>query len=361
MLGLALQGQGRLDLAFERFRRCRADDVTLNLLYDLGLEFEKRRCFEDAMGIFAYIEQKQPGFRDCGKKMELDRIAVAGQTDSQKLGHLPSMYQESVALLERYRLEGELGRGLFGTVWHGYDDAKHREVAVKIIPLQERSMDEKSFLLAKSIFNRMADQYAILRHPNIIRVEESQVLEGKGVLVMEIHAGHSIEQYTSHQKRLPLPWVIQVIAKMAMALDHAHRLKIFHGGLKPGNVLFNEYSHEIKLTGFGQVMLLEVLPFPEGNHPWQRVMVHMAPEQIKGELPTRRSDIYALGRIFFQLVTGSPPPVEPVSGKEFSAEIPECLRRIIQKCLEPRPEKRFANCIDLARDLVGCVKSQVST
>ncbi|MEO5328156.1 MAG: serine/threonine-protein kinase [Magnetococcus sp. THC-1_WYH] len=357
MLGLALQGQGQMNLAFQQFRLCRCDELTMQLLYDLVTDMESNHLFQDATTVLEYMEHNKPGYRDCAKRLESIRAMAGGQPVPGPSEQAATGYQEALSVLERYHLEEELGKGIFGTVWHGHNGQDHSSVAIKIFPLQERVADEKSFLLAKSIFHRMADHALSLHHPNIIETKDAQVLEGKGVLVMEVHTGVMLEQVISPRNLFPLPLAIQIVAKTAMALDYAHRKNIFHGRLKLGNILYNEASREVKLTGFSQTLLLDALTLPDANHPWQRASFHMAPEQTQGEPPTRRSDIYALGRIFFHLVTGTPPPTIPITSDLFPPDFPECLVRMIQKCTEHQPERRFATCIDFARDLVGCIKS----
>ncbi|MBF0420366.1 MAG: CHASE2 domain-containing protein [Magnetococcales bacterium] len=361
MLGLALQGQRRLDLAFERFRQCQPDELTINLLYHLAIDFEESRNFNGATAVLEYIGQKRTDYRDCIKRLESYRTMAKGDPQRETSAQSPfTPLPKTIALMDRYRLEEELGRGVFGTVWHGHDDTTHREVAIKVIPLQERFPDDKSFLQAKTIFTRMAESRANLRHHNIIRTEEAQILNGKGVLVMEYFAGHNLERYTEPGKLLPLPLVIQLIAKTAMTLDHAHRLNIVHGGLKPGNILFNEQSQEIKLTGFCQTMLLETPSDAANDRPWKLNTHYMPPEQLPGEKPSLRWDIYALGMIFLQLTTGTRPQTSSSLPELFPPKVPQCLIRIITRCLSPDPSQRFGSCIELAKDLVDCIKSQVS-
>ncbi|MBF0605088.1 MAG: CHASE2 domain-containing protein, partial [Nitrospirae bacterium] len=334
MLGLALQGQGQMNLAFQQFRLCRCDERTMQLLYNLATDLESNHLVQDAITVLEYMEQNKPGYRDCSKRLESIQAMASGRPVPELSEQPATGPQEALSVLERYHLEEELGRGIFGTVWHGYNHQDHSSVAIKIFPLQERVADEKSFLLVKSIFNRMADHALSLHHPNIIKTKEAQILEGKGVLVMEVHTGVILEHVISPKNLFPLPQVIQMIAKIAMALDYAHRKNIFHGRLKLGNILYNGASREVQLTGFSQTLLLDALTLPDANHPWQRASLHMAPEQTQGEPPTRRSDIYALGRIFFHLVTGTSPPATPITSDLFPSDFPECLGRMIQKCTE---------------------------
>ncbi|MBF0434255.1 MAG: CHASE2 domain-containing protein [Magnetococcales bacterium] len=360
MLGLALQGQRRLDLAFERFRQCQPDELTINLLYHLAIDFEESRDFIGATAVLEYIGQKRTDYRDCVKRLESYRNMAKGDPQRETSAQSPfAPLPKTPALMDRYRLEEELGRGVFGTVWHGHEDNTHREVAIKIIPLQERFPDDKSFLQAKTIFTRMAESRASLRHHNIIRTEEAQILNGKGILVMEYFAGHNLERHTEPGKLLPLPLVIQLIAKTAMTLDHAHRLNIVHGGLKPGNILFNEQTQEIKLTGFCQTMLMEASSNAASDRPWKHNTRTMPPEQLPGEKPSLLWDIYALGMIFLQLTTGTRLQTSSALPEHFPPKVPQCLIRIITRCLKPDPSQRFGSCIELAKELVDCIKSQV--
>lgn len=368
MLGLALQGQGRLDLAFEQFCLCRIDDPTMRMLYNLAMDFENRRRFQDAVNVIEYMEKNRPGYMDCPERLQTNKAIVSGNNDPKESDRMFASRHEKRSLLERYHLEEELGRGFFGTVWHAYDDDDQQEFAIKIIPIQERIPDEKSFLHAKNLFNKIADWHLTLRHPNIVRTYEAQVVDGKGVLLMNIHKGTSLDRFLTTKNLLPLTVVIQIIAKIAMALDYAHRLKIYHGGLKPANIIYNEKTQDVKLAGFCQTTLLDAVPFPETDNPWNRAAASMAPEQIQGQQPTRLSDIYSLGLVFFQLVTGTQvsPAKEAGSAKhhlavptDFPPEVPDCIAAIIQKCMKPQPEKRFTNCIELAKSLVDCIKSQI--
>ncbi|MBF0108004.1 MAG: CHASE2 domain-containing protein [Magnetococcales bacterium] len=365
MLGLALQGQEAFSLAFERFRQCRLDESTLEMLHHLAVVCAETGCFPESIEILEYLEQKSPGYRDCGQRLAEMRATIsAGATGDDGEPHV-ALIPGKLELLDRYRLEEELGRGLFGTVWNGIDDTQHREVAIKIIPLQERFPDGTAFSRAKSLFGRMADQCQSLRHPNIIRTEETQILDGQGIVVMERCPGQSLARHVTPGQLLPLPTVIQIVAKAAMALDHAHRLRIVHGNLKPENIIHDDVTQEIKLTGFAQYLLLEAISEDDRQHPWHRVNSLLAPEQRSGNIPDRRSDIHALGRIFSQLITGqtdpamaTPPEHSPPASTP--ASIPDCLDRIIHKCLEPQPENRYPGCIELARDLVACIKSRIN-
>src|SRR5581483_9532069 len=142
MLGLSFQGQGQLDLAFEKFRTCPMDDTMRDLLYNLGLDFERKRQYSKAASVYEHIATKSPNYKDIAEKIKMLKQAAAGAVfggvgGKQKEGTVLITSGASKPTLGRYEVEKELGRGAMGIVYLGNDPKINRKVAIKTMVLEE--------------------------------------------------------------------------------------------------------------------------------------------------------------------------------------------------------------------------------
>ncbi|MBF0356966.1 MAG: CHASE2 domain-containing protein [Magnetococcales bacterium] len=374
MLGLAFQGQGQLDLAFAKFVNCKLDSVVMEMLYDLATDYERNRRFEQSIEVLQYISAAQPEYRDVPARLEQNQIAINQRLD---MDEQTSSDQQSVIFIDRYSLGEELGRGALGTVFLGRDSRENRLVAVKLIPMVEifeASMMED----ALQHFVEILKTVKSLDHPNIVKVLNGGDSYGRAYMVMEHISGRSLSFYVQKEHLLPLPLVIQIVVKIAMALDFAQQKGAIHGNLKPSNILFDPESKDIKIVDFALYSLINLggsRMISLRPHA-QEVSYYLSPECSKGAVPDCQSDIFSLGVIFYKLLTGESPfalneqlyydldedliydPPKPVSFH--NRAVPPCLNEIIDKMLSIDPQKRFVRGALLAKSLVNCVKRQVS-
>jgi serine/threonine-protein kinase len=262
--------------------------------------------------------------------------------------------------IDRYEIREELGRGGMATVFRAYDPRFQRDVALKIIPRE--FLHDPTFVTR---FQREAQTIAILEHPAIVPVYDFGEEDGQPFLVMRYLPGGSL---TDRLARGPLAWdeTVRVISLLAPALDEAHKQGIVHRDLKPDNILFDQHEGPY-LTDFGIAKLTEDRSqvATTGN-----VIIgtpaYMSPEQANGEELDGRSDLYSLGIILFQMLTGRLPfqansPIgvimqhltHPVPNiLSYQPNLPGGCQVVMQRALAKIRSERYSTAVDLATALV---------
>ena len=251
----------------------------------------------------------------------------------------------------RYEILEEQGRGGVAVVYRARDKALDRLVAIKML-LPERPQSER-FLRR---FEREARVLAQLHHPNIVTIFDFGEYKGTPYLVMDFISGGSLSSLVG--KQLPVRDVAALLAPVARALHYAHQHKIIHRDIKPGNVLMNA-SGQPTLADFGIVKLVETEESQSltGTGMLVGTPSYMAPEQIQGRTIDGRTDIYALGCMFYEMVTGQKPypaktPVEITlrhlndpapHAKALARDLPMEVDQVIYKAMAKKPDDRFAD------------------
>lgn len=269
----------------------------------------------------------------------------------------------------RYHVIEQLGEGGMATVFKAYDTRLERNVALKVI----RSNQVQDELFLKR-FEREAKALAQLSHPNIVKVLDYGDFNGQPYLVMEYISGGTLKQ------KLGTPMTPQqaarILAPMAHALGYAHQHKIVHRDVKPANILLTD-SGEPMLSDFGIAKMLERQDNIEltGAGVGIGTPEYMAPEQGLGSKIDHRADVYALGIVLFELVTGRKPfqadtPMavvvkqinEPLPRpRELISSLPDAVEKIIFKALQKRPEDRFQDMESFASAMESLEAPQIST
>jgi formylglycine-generating enzyme required for sulfatase activity/tRNA A-37 threonylcarbamoyl transferase component Bud32 len=266
-----------------------------------------------------------------------------------------------------YAIESELGRGGMGVVYKARQLRLHRTVALKMIVAGQFANSE-----LRKRFEREAEAVARLQHPNIVQLFESGLCEGRPYFSLEFVDGSSLAQRLHGTPIEPAP-AAKLVETLALAMQAAHERGIVHRDLKPANILIvgspgQPASEWVpKIADFGLAKQLD-----ETSHQTQSGDVlgtpsYMAPEQASGEVgligpPT---DIYALGAVLYELLTGHPPfsapsiyetiakviNSEPLSIRRLQEAVPRDLETICLKCLQKSPARRYASAAELAEDL----------
>jgi serine/threonine-protein kinase len=200
----------------------------------------------------------------------------------------------------RYEIKSELGRGGMATVFHAYDPRFQRDVALKVIPRE--FLHDPTF---KSRFEREAQTIAGLEHPAIVPVYDSGEEDGQPYLVMRFLPGGSLTDRLERGK-LSLAETIRILQPLTSALDEAHRQGIIHRDLKPDNILFDQRNDPF-ITDFGIAKLVTEQSSLTSASLIIGTPSYMSPEQANGQELDGRSDIYALGVILFEMLTGELP------------------------------------------------------
>ena len=260
----------------------------------------------------------------------------------------------------RYDVVRELGRGSMGVVYEGFDPVIERRVAIKTMLTE--GLSEEEFREFKSRFQREARAAGVLSHPNIVSVFDYGEDSGILYLVMEYLEGKPLERLIAGRKILPIETIIPMYGQVCNALDHAHQHGIVHRDIKPANIMVLD-NGVVKVTDFGVAKMMsmgmtqagQVLGTPN----------YMSPEQVKGRQIDGRSDIFSLGVILYDLVTGEMPfpgqnittviykiiNEDPIPPRELNASIHPGLSYVICKALAKSPDERYQTCRELADDL----------
>ncbi|MEM7251930.1 MAG: protein kinase [Pseudomonadota bacterium] len=266
--------------------------------------------------------------------------------------------------LGKYRLIRPVGRGAMATVYFARDTFTERDVAIKVANPDDKKASAKRLELIRKLFYNEAKAAALLRHPNIIRTLDAGDEEGIRYIVMEyVNGGGTLYSHCKPHALLPIEDVVDIIGKCAGAFDYAHRKGVIHRDVKPRNILLTA-DHDVKLVDFGVAMLT-------GDYADTQVQgqlgspLYMSPEQLRGEQITSQSDLFSLGLVLFEMLTGVHPfagtSVEVVSQKiareaytpleTFRDDVPTMLVRIIDRLLKKHPAGRYQSGLDLAGDL----------
>ena len=379
-LALQYQQQGQLDMAFEAFRKCPVDDSLLESIYNLALDFERKRQFNKAHSAYQFIEGKNAAFRDIKQKVnrakQLEETVLLGGAGAGGGAGSTMLLDGSISkpMLGRYEIEKELGKGAMGIVYLGKDPKINRIVAIKTMALsQEFEADELDEV--KSRFFREAETAGRLQHPNIVTVYDAGEEHDLAYIAMEFLEGHDLVRYTKSDTLLPLPITMGIVFKSAMALDFAHKLNVVHRDVKPANIMYEPDKKQVKLTDFGIARITDSSKTKTG-------MVlgtpsYMSPEQLSGKKVDGRSDLFSLGVMLYQLVTGKLPfqgdsmatlmykianePHQDVFAirPDLKTQKP-CLSAIIDKALQKDVQQRYQTGAEMAKDIQACAKQVAS-
>jgi len=356
-LGLSFQQQGMFDLAFEKFRKCPTDEPGVkDLLYNLGLDYERKRQFNKALSTYNMIIEDGSSFKDLGERIPKLKGAESTMIFGTSAGHPGDIGAtinglDTKPTLGRYEISGELGRGAMGVVYKGEDPTIHRTVAIKTLRLSE--FEEGELADIKERFFREAESAGLLNHPNIVSIYDAGEEHDLAYIAMEYLYGEDLVKFTHKGKLLPLRDVLNIIIQVADALDYAHNNNVVHRDIKPANIMLLKDTYNIKVTDFGIARITSssktktgvVLGTPS----------YMSPEQVSGKRIDGRSDIFSLGVVLFEMLTGQKPFVSDdmtslmfqiakekhTSARKFNPKIPPIIEKIIDKALIKDVNQRY--------------------
>ena len=262
---------------------------------------------------------------------------------------------------ERYQLQEPIGRGGMATIYKGHDMRMDRVVAIKV--LREVYSTDPKFVTR---FQREAKAASSLQHPNIVQVYDYGQTEGNYFIVMELVEGMDLRRYLRSRGVLAIDRAVIITHDIALGLGAAHRRQIVHRDVKPQNILVG-HDGSIKLTDFGIASVYKDINAERLTTTGMTLgtVQYYAPEQAQGEIVNPAADVYALGIVMYEMLTGRTPfegdtPVAvamqhiqdvPLAPSQLNPNIPSALEEIIMRCLEKIPDMRYRNGTLLARAL----------
>ncbi len=367
MMGLALQGQGQLDMAFDRFRRVPMGDAVMGNLYSLAMDFERKRQFNKAEAVYAHMAAFDGNYKDVKAKLSraknLSETVMLGGGNTHPGG---TMLLDGGAvekpMLGRYQVEKELGKGAMGVVYLGKDPKIGRVVAIKTMALSQEFEGEE-LVDARERFFREAETAGRLQHQNIVTIFDAGEEHDLAYIAMEFLKGRDMVDYSKGGNLLPVDKVLSIVARVAQALAYAHKQHVVHRDIKPANIMYELESDTVKVTDFGIARITDSSKTKTG-------MVlgtpsFMSPEQLAGKKVDGRSDLYSLGVMLFQLLTGVLPfrgdsmaelmykiaNEEAPDVRKIRPELSQAVADVVALSLSKRPEIRYQDGEQFAADL----------
>lgn len=275
--------------------------------------------------------------------------------------------------LGKYELIRKLGEGSTATVWLAHDSFADRDVAIKLID-PGILRDETQSRVHRRLLKNEAALAGILIHPHIVRIFDAVVTEDQSYIVMEYVDGGTLSQFCSPDHLLPLDRLVEIVFKCTRALDYAFHLGITHRDIKPANILIMESCADasrgdIKISDFGAAI-------QSSNQTQTQVSgvgspAYMSPQQIRETDLNHQTDIYSLGVVMYQLLTGHLPfqaannfamiyqicHVDPPPPSSFRQDIPPSLDAIVARAMHKDLDARYANWDEFSHDLAQAFRN----
>lgn len=269
-------------------------------------------------------------------------------------------------LSERYEIHECIGEGGMARVYKAWDRLLHRWVAVKV--LREQYASDEQFV---ERFRREAQAAASLSHPNVVNIYDVGEIRGTYYIVMEYVRGISLKELIRRERVLSVDRAVDIVRQVAAALSHAHKNNLIHRDIKPHNILITEEGR-VKVTDFGIARAASTATLTQTGLVIGSVH-YFSPEQARGAGVSEQSDIYSLGVVLYELVTGRVPftgespiavalqhlqePVRPPS--QINPNIPSALEEVIMRALAKRPKDRYAS-VDEFRAALKSARMEVA-
>lgn len=264
----------------------------------------------------------------------------------------------SIQTVGRYEITGELGRGAMGVVYKALDPTIGRTVALKTMRLDVHGLDAQEMVRR---FQNEARAAGVLNHPNIVTIYDAGEQDGIFYIAMEFIEGTTLHELLTEKRVLATDEVLQLTRQICRGLDYAHSNSIVHRDIKPANIM---------ITGNGTVKIMDFGIAKSGGQVTNTGQVlgtpnYMAPEQVKGRQLDGRSDLFSLGVILYEMLTGEKPFVgqnvttiiykivneNPITPRDLDVTVHPGLSAIVTKALAKAPDDRYQTGADLVRDL----------
>jgi len=362
-LGLFYQQQGMLDLAFEKFQSIPREGDVNDLLYDLGLEYEKKGQIKRALRVYKSIagfgrENEEPDDGISGD----EEAEVETTFEAQSAGHSTTVPEGGAqSRIGRFEVSEEILQDCVGVIYNGKDSNTGAAVVIKTVKFSQFENDHLAEI--KNLFYRETECLHQLNHSNIAKVSDSGEEENIFYVVMEDMEGESLKDYTKKGQLLSIRETLCIIGQAADALDYAHKNNVVHQYISPDSIIRLKETKDAKVINFGMGWIPSVSKTKTSS--LHASYFYMSPEQIAGKKVDGRSDIFSLGVVLFEMLTGESPfagedipavmlkisKEKHPSPRLFNPKVPRIIEKIIDRALEKNLEKRYQSAGQMADHL----------
>ena len=301
---------------------------------------------------------------DCGTRI----ISPENISVTKTLETPAEEYPRGSTFADRYKIIEKLGKGGMGAVYRVEDTNINQDIALKLVK-SDISSDEKTI----ERFRNELKTTRMISHRNVCRMFDLSETEGTYYITMEYVSGEDLKSFIKRSKRLSIPSAISIAQQVCEGLEEAHKLGVVHRDLKPSNIMIDREGNA-RIMDFGIARSLEAKGIT-GPGVMIGTPEYMSPEQAEAKEVDHRSDIYSLGLILYEMVTGRVPfegntalsiamkhkSETPRDPKEYNAQIPDDLSTLILKCLEKDKDNRFQSAGELQVDLENIEKGIPTT
>ena len=299
---------------------------------------------------------------DAGQEEEAE-----APSEPKNIAATSTISSSTPGMLGRYRVLKELGRGAMGLVYLGKDPTIQRFVAIKTMRLDQVDSDDK-LQDVKARFFREAESTGRLSHPNIVTIYDAGEENDLGYIAMELIEGTPLKQWARKPNLMPVSEVLLTVATVADALDYAHQQGVVHRDIKPANIMLTK-DRVVKVMDFG------IAKMASSSKTQTNIVMgtptYMSPEQIAGKKVDGRSDIFSLGVVLFELLTGQLPfTADNLSAVLFSIayhphpaiqtlrpDLPLMVQEIVDRALQKELPHRYRRAEEFASELRACLQS----
>lgn len=264
------------------------------------------------------------------------------------------------ARIGRYRLMSQLGHGGMGDVFRAWDHSLNREVALKVLPA---TLARDSVFVQR--FRAEAEATAQLQHPNVVIIHDVGCDQGRHYFAMQLVEGESLHARLKREIRLPIRDAVALVRQCLLGLEAAHRAGLIHRDIKPGNILIEAETERAVLVDFGLVQRLGETTRLTATGVVMGTLDYLSPEQARGRTVDGRTDLYALGIVLYQALSGRMPfAAESATAMIFqhayeapfplakaAPEVPSSLLQIVERLMAKQPEDRYADCTQALADV----------
>lgn len=356
--------QGEPEQAKQNLMQCGTNPEVLEVFYDIAIGYERTRKLDQARETYEIILERQADFLDVNQRLarlpggtQRPQVTADGtMIASNTLVIEPSLFTPQT--LGRYEIEHEIGRGAMGTVYLATDPMIGRQVAIKTVDFSNLVDDERETFRQR--FFREAEAAGRLSHPNIVTVYDVGEEHNLAYLAMDYVPGSPLSSYCKGESLLPIATVYRLLALVAEALAYAHEQGIVHRDIKPGNLMYNPESGQVKVADFGIARVTDGTRTRTGTIMGSPS--YMSPEQMAGGEVDGRSDIFSLGASFYQLLSGNLPfkgenlaalayqisKVKQDNVRDLRPDLPASATRIINKAMAKKPKDRYETAAEMA-------------
>ncbi|OPZ06380.1 MAG: Serine/threonine-protein kinase PknB [candidate division BRC1 bacterium ADurb.BinA292] len=365
LLARAYHRDGQINKALDKFKLVTPDEDDCAELFKLYEEFMDQKAWRDAQLSLELIAETHPQFRDVTMRLHQLRARQQPQWGGSAEPAGDPRMRELIGDLAvgRYNYMERLGSGGMGVVHKVFDVRNNRVVAMKIL---RDSLSSSSKALDR--FFREARIAASLSHTNIVNIYDYNIsnMSGQSYIVMEYVDGPSLRELVDRQFaetiETPLDYITEILhysVQLCDALQASHANGVIHRDIKPDNIMITQEG-VVKITDFGIVHIEEATFTPSGA--MLGTPRYMSPEQVTGGRVDARSDIYSVGILLYEVLTGTPPfftgdiafqqvHKDPSNPRELNPKLPESLAEGILRCLMKKPDDRFQDAMELKASL----------